>query len=250
LNWYRGNCFDFDLAMARLKRFFYPGHPLHVLLRGNNGIACFREHEDYAAYLDKLRHASSNYGVAVHAYVLMEDHVHLLMTPQDAEAIGRMMQSLGCFYTRYFNVKYLRTGTLWEGRYKSTLMENDQYPLLLMRYVESNPVRTGYVCNLSEYPFSSYRYHAEGEPSKLIQPHQSYLNLARDESERRLRYQLLSEKPLDQEITKFLQKATTKGWVLGSRRFKHKLSNEIGCKVEPQPRGGDRKSERYKSSLH
>ena len=235
--------------MARVKRFFYPGHPLHILLRGNNGIACFREQEDYATYLDKLQYASSNYGVAVHAYVLMENHVHLLVTPQDAEAIGRMMQSLGCFYTRYFNVRHHRTGTLWEGRYKSTLMENDQYPLLLMRFVESNPVRTGYVNNPSEYAFSSYRYNAEGKPSALIQPQKSYLELAGNESERRLRYQLLSEKPLDRAITKFLQTATTKGWVLGSRQFKRKLSNEIGCKVEPQPKGGDRKSASYRSRM-
>jgi putative transposase len=234
--------------MARLKRLFYPHHPQHILQSSNNGIPCFREHEDFVFYLDKLRLCSENNNVAVHAYVLMENHVHLLVTPDNYQAISRMMQTLGVYYARYFNRKYCRTGTMWEGRYRSTLVENKKYPLLLMWFIETNPVRAGYVHHPFEYKYSSYQHHANGVFCSLIKPLKNYLDLANDSEMRLKRYQHLLNQDLGQETIKLLQEATSKGWVLGSRQFKHKLSKEFGCKVEPEQRGGDRKSLWYRQS--
>lgn len=148
--------------MARLPRFFLPGQPQHVILRGNNRTEIFCAEADYRFYLGKLRLACEKHGCDIHAYVLMTNHVHLLLTPQEEQSVGKALQMLGRYYVQFFNHRYQRTGTLWEGRYKATLIDTEAYLLTCMRYIELNPVRAGMVAHPSEYPWSSYGYNALG----------------------------------------------------------------------------------------
>ncbi len=155
--------------------FNLPGCAQHVIQRGNNREACFYGEPDYKAYLAFLKDASIKYEVAIHAFVLMTNHVHLLVTPNNEIGVSRMMQALGRKYVQYFNFTHGRTGTLWEGRYKSTLVDADNYVLTVYRYIELNPVRANMVAHASEYPWSSYRGNALGVPISLLTPHSLYL---------------------------------------------------------------------------
>jgi putative transposase len=146
--------------MARLPRFSIPGQSQHVIQRGNNRDAIFVADEDYGFYLEKLKDACQKFHCEIHAYVLMTNHVHLLITPYSENGISKVMQSLGRFYVQYFNYQYRRTGTLWEGRYRATLLDSEQYLLICSRYIELNPVRAGMVLHAGEYPWSSYRCNA------------------------------------------------------------------------------------------
>ena len=143
--------------MARLPRFVLLGHPQHVIQRGNNRQECFCDTSDYRFYLDKLHAASVKHACEIHAYVLMTSHVHLLVTPRREDAIGKMMQTLGRYYVQYYNYCYKRTGTLWEGRYKATLIDSETYLLTCMRYIELNPVRANH---MAEHPPSQGRCEA------------------------------------------------------------------------------------------
>ncbi|MEJ2072836.1 MAG: transposase, partial [Reinekea sp.] len=143
----------------------------HVIQRGNNREACFGDEPDYKAYLTYLKESALQNGVVIHAFVLMTNHVHLLVMPSDETALGKMLQTLGCRYVQYYNHKYGRTGTLWEGRYRSTLVQTENYLLTVYRYIELNPVRAKMVDHASEYPWSSYRYNAVGLNIELVTPH-------------------------------------------------------------------------------
>jgi putative transposase len=149
--------------MARLPRLYVPGCAQHIIQRGNHRQACFIGELDYEFYLDKLNDAREKHHVSIHAFVLMTNHVHLLATPSDQYGISQMMQSLGRCYVGYVNSRYQRTGTLWEGRYKSTLVDSDAYLLTVSCYIELNPVRAIMVDHPSEYPWSSYRGDAMGK---------------------------------------------------------------------------------------
>ena len=149
--------------MARLPRLYVPGCSHHIIQRGNNRDACFFDEKDYAFYLQQLKISAEQSGVAIHAFVLMTNHVHLLVTPSTANACAKMMQSLGRKYVQYINLTYRRSGTLWEGRYKSTLVDSDSYFLTVSRYIELNPVRAKMVTSPSEYVWSSYRANAMGK---------------------------------------------------------------------------------------
>ena len=157
--------------MARLPRLNLPNIPQHVVQRGNNRQACFFAEQDYLVYLDKLKEYSKKYQVAVHAYVLMTNHVHLLMTPTTEKGVSQLMQSLGRYYVRYVNQTYHRSGTLWEGRYKSTLVNSEQYFLLVSRYIELNPVRAAMVNHPAEYPWSSFQGNALDKNIELLTSH-------------------------------------------------------------------------------
>ena len=151
--------------------------PQHVIQRGNDRQACFFHEDDCLTYLTLLREAALRHGCAVHAYVLMTNHVHLLVTPAEQGAVSRMMQMLGRNYVTHVNARYRRTGTLWEGRYKSCLVDSEDYVLACYRYIELNPVRAGMVVKPSEYRWSSHRCNASGEPDPLVRPHAEYLAL-------------------------------------------------------------------------
>ena len=157
--------------MARLPRFVIPGHPQHVIVRGNNREPIFYAEADYQFYLEKLKQACDKHSCDVHAYVLMTNHVHLLITPHKENGISKAMQMLGRYYVQYFNYSYERTGTLWEGRYKASLIDSNSYALICYRYIELNPVRADMVDHPSEYPWSSYRHNALGEKNELVIHH-------------------------------------------------------------------------------
>ncbi|MEO0442807.1 MAG: transposase [Pseudomonadota bacterium] len=231
--------------MARLPRLYIEGCPQHIIQRGNNRQTGFFADEDYAFYLDKLRTAAEKYGVAIHAFVLMTNHVHLLATPREQDSISLMMQSVGRSYVGYINHKYSRTGTLWEGRYKSTLVNQDDYLMVVSRYIELNPVRAGMVEHPAAYPWSSYQFNAMGKDIKLIVPHELYLGLGQRQSTRQARYKALFDGHIPENAIENIRNATNKGWVLGDTRFQQQVEKVTGRAASPRRRGGDRKSEKF-----
>ncbi len=237
--------------MARLPRFVIPGQPQHVIVRGNNRDPIFYADQDYRFYLDKLKQASDQHACDIHAYVLMTNHVHLLVTPQTEQGIGKMMQMLGRYYVQYFNYTYERTGTLWEGRYKATLIDTENYLLTCYRYIELNPVRApDMVGHPSEYPWSSYRYNALGKPDQLVTPHLEYRRLGKTAAERQAAYRALFKTRIAEKTLEEIRAATNKAWVLGSERFRAKIDQLQQRQTAPKARGGDRKSEAYREGIN
>lgn len=235
--------------MARLPRLNLPGIPQHVVQRGNNRQVSFIAEQDYTVYLDKLKDYARQYRVAVHAYVLMTNHVHLLMTPDTATGVSQLMQSLGRYYVRYINLTYNRTGTLWEGRYKSTLVDSEKYFLLVSRYIELNPVRADMVEHPTEYPWSSYQGNALDKAIELLTEHPSYTALGQTPQERKAAYMALFNQHIPQYSLKEIRDATNKAWVLGDNRFKEQIEQQTARRSSPQQRGGDRKSIAYKENI-
>ena len=232
--------------MARLPRFVISGQPQHIIQRGNNRDVIFAADEDYQYYLQKLADACKKYECEIHAYVLMTNHVHLLLTPHTKNGISKVMQYIGRYYVQYFNFQYKRTGTLWEGRYKATLLDSDGYLLTCNRYIELNPVRAGMVKDPVEYPWSSYHCNALGEEDKLITAHPVYKALGNSNSSRISNYHALFEKPIPDSELEAIRVATNKAWVLGNNRFQAKIEKLLDRQVQPKPRGGDRRSEAFK----
>ena len=223
--------------MARLPRFFVPGIPLHVIQRGNNRGTLFHQINDYNTYKDWLKKAAQTHGCAIHAYVLMNNHVHLLVTPSHEESLPKTLQSLGRRYVQYFNTTHDRTGTLWEGRYRATLIESETYLLTCSRYIELNPVRAEMVRHPREYRWSSYHYHAEGKSDPLLTPHSMYQRLGGTTATRQHAYRALFRQHLSGETLEAIRDATNKAWVLGSDKFKDRLTKKLERRVSPLPRG-------------
>ncbi|MCG6870584.1 MAG: transposase [Gammaproteobacteria bacterium] len=229
--------------MARLPRFVLAGHPQHVVIRGNNREPIFYANEDYRFYLEKLKQACDRHACDLHAYVLMTNHVHLLITPNQDNSLSKAIQMLGRYYVQYFNYSYQRTGTLWEGRFKAALIDSEAYALTCYRYIELNPVRAqGMVEHPGEYPWSSYRRNALGEPDKLITPHTLYQSLGRNEPARQKAYRALFKARIPEKTLAEIRDATNKAWVLGSDHFKDRIEPQLNRAASPKPRGGDRKS--------
>jgi putative transposase len=229
--------------MPRRPRLKLGGVPLHVVQRGNNRAACFFADEDYCCYLHWLRHYATQYGCAVHAYVLMTNHVHLLLTPVKADAASKLLQSLGRRYVQYVNHCYRRSGTLWEGRFKASLVQAEEYLLACQRYIELNPVRADMVSHPRDYPWSSYAAHAEGARNDLLTPHPLYLALGGNEDARRDAYQALFRSALDPDLLNAIRKATQRGLVLGNDRFKEEIEAALGKKIGPKSKGRPRHDE-------
>ncbi len=234
--------------MVRLPRFVIPGQPQHVIQRGNNRDIIFANDDDYRFYLKSLRDACTEHQCDVHAYVLMTNHVHFLMTPNLENSISKVMQSLGRRYVQYYNDAYDRTGTLWEGRYKATLIDSEPYLLVCSRYIELNPVRANMVRHPSEYLWSSYHCNAQGKEDPLISPQLLYKQLGRSPEERQKVYRQLFRARIAGSMIEEIRKATNKSWVLGSDRFKAKIEKLTARQAAPKARGGDRKSESYRKS--
>jgi len=224
-------------AMARLPRFFAEGEVQHVIQRGNNREPTFASEQDLAFYLNCLRRASQEHALLIHAYVLMSNHVHLLATPQHEQSLPKTMQSVGRRYVQYFNHTYRRTGTLWEGRYRATLVHAEDYLLTCMRYIELNPVRAGMVQHPAEYPWSSYRANAQGQDDGLITPHELYRRLARSVPERLSAYRQLFRAQIAKEDLETIRESTHKGWAMGNDRFRAKVERLSGRRAAPLPRG-------------
>lgn len=232
--------------MARLPRLYLPGCAQHVIQRGNNREACFYDEADYKAYLSFLKDAAIKYQVAIHAFVLMTNHVHLLVTPTDEKGVSRMMQGLGRKYVQHFNYTYGRSGTLWEGRYKSTLVDAENYLLTVYRYIELNPVRANMVEHASEYPWSSYRGNALGKSIELLSAHPSYQRLGESDEMRQSAYRALFHGRMMELDLKTIREATNKAWALGDDRFKAKIEEKTGRRSECIGRGGDRRSNKFR----
>ena len=184
--------------MARLQRATPAGIPVHLLHRGNNRQACFKNNGDYSAFLWWLREYSEKFMVEIHTWALMENHYHLLCTPQVEDGLSRMVQALGRQYVHYFNRLNQRTGTLWEGRYRSCLVQPDSYLLEVYRYIELNPVRAALASNPAEFNWSSYQINASGKPSALCKPHAEYLKLGETRAECAENYKLKCKSGLDE----------------------------------------------------
>lgn len=223
--------------MARLPRIDVPKLPQHVLQRGNNRAACFFHPDDYRLYLQALRDASQRYPCQLHAYVLMTNHVHLLVTGARPSAISSLMQSLGRRYVHYVNATYGRTGTLWEGRFKSSVIESERYLLTCYRYIECNPVRAGLVQDPGAYRWSSYGHHAWGRQDELIQDHEVYLALGSTVEERCQAYRALCAERIGAGDLQGIRDHVNKGRVLGSRRFQEEIESMLKRRVDILPPG-------------
>ena len=202
--------------MARLPRLTIAGFPHHVIQRGNDRRAIFVDEADRTRYLKTLREIAAAGGLAVHAYVLMPNHVHLLVTPQAAGDVGRAMQALGRRYVRWFNDRHTRTGALFEGRYRSTVIEAERYLLACMRYVELNPVRAGLAAQPGEFRWSSHRHHVGSAVDPLITDHPVYWGLGNTPFERQASYLSLFDPGPTQAELVAIRRATHGGWLLGS----------------------------------
>ena len=228
--------------MARQPRLALPGIPRHVVQRGNDRQACFAAESDYQRYLQELREASSTHDCAIHAYVLMTNHVHLLVTPETIGAISRMMQAVGRRYVGSFNVRYRRTGTLWEGRFKAAMVDTDRYLLTRYCYIELNPVRAHMTNEPSGYPWSSYHHNALGQPTPLITPHEQYILLGATPAARRAAYRALVHECIDENHLDDLRLHTQQQRAWGSERFQAQVEALTQRAASVRPRGRPPKS--------
>jgi putative transposase len=229
--------------MARQPRLIVPGVALHIVQRGNNRGACFDGDSDSLCYLTYLRKLSARHGCLVHAYCLMTNHVHLLVTPQRPDSSTNLMRDLGQSYVKYFNRRHGRSGTLWEGRFRSCVVESAQYVLACYRYIELNPLRAGMVGHPCAYAWSSYAVNSGAAFDTLLAPHTEYLALGADPSARHAAYAGLFQNALDHSVVTAIRDATQGSLPLGSESFKSKLIAG-GRKVEhqrPGPRPGKKK---------
>ena len=204
--------------MPRTARCVIAGLPLHVVQRGINRQPCFFSPADHGVYLRFLQIFATEFACPVHAYCLVTNHVHLCLTPAAADACALLMKKLGQCYVQYVNSTLKRTGTLWEGRFRSCMVNSDAYVLACYRYIELNPVRAGMVSAPAEYQWSSYRVNAEGVADRLITPHAAYDGLGTDEARRRTAYKMLCQSPPPQPVMDDIRKATRRGVVAGAVR--------------------------------
>jgi putative transposase len=205
--------------MARLPRLTIPGYPHHVIQRGNNRQPIFATDEDYRELLALLEEHARAAGVAVHAYVLMSNHVHLLATPETADGIPQMMQAVGRRYVRFFNRRQARTGTLWEGRYRSTIIQAERYLLACMAYIDLNPVRAGMVDAPESYPWSSHGHYVSGRPDRLVTPHPIWWELGNTPFAREAAYRELVHAGLSGAQQQALTDSALRGWALGDAAY-------------------------------
>ena len=205
--------------MARLPRLTLPGYPHHIIQRGNNRQAIFATTADYQTMLDLLAENARKFDVAIHAYVLMSNHFHLLATPHTADGLPQMMQAVGRRYVRYFNDSQKRSGTLWEGRYKSTLIQTERYLLACMVYIDLNPVRAGMVAQARDYPWSSHGHYTGLRSDKLITPHPLVWELGNTPFAREAAYAELVQSGVSPVQQTALTEPRLRGWALGDADF-------------------------------
>lgn len=217
--------------MPRRARIAIAGIPWHIIQRGNNRSAYFYADEDFHRYLETLREQAARHGCAIHAYVLMTNHVHLLLTPAKPDSAGQLMKHLGQRYVQYINRTYRRSGTLWEGRFRSCLTQSTEYVLSCYRYIELNPVRADMVRHPRDYRWSSYRGNAEGLPDPVITPHAEYLQLGRTA------YRELFTAHMDADRINEIRKATNGNYALGSERFKAEIERTLQRRATPGKSG-------------
>jgi putative transposase len=209
--------------MPRKARFCPAGYPVHIISRGNNRHAIFTCDADMAAYAHWLSEGAERFGVSIHGWVFMTNHVHLLATPSLEVSLSQMMQYLGRLYVRRFNYAYARSGTLFEGRFKSCLVQENRYVLTCLRYIESNPVRAAMVKDPGDYRWSSYRAHAFGAAAGMWSPHNMYLDLGINGEQRQRAWRELVGKALNIETLAKIRHCANTGLVLGTESFREQV---------------------------
>ena len=227
--------------MPRRTRVHIDGLPLHIVQRGHNRAACFFDDQDRVAYLGWLSDALEHERCWLHAYVLMTNHVHLLLTPEHAARVPQVLISVGRRYVQYINHTYGRTGTLWDGRYKSSLVQAETYLLLCQRYIELNPVRAGMVADPAGYRWSSYRANGLGQTDPLLTAHPLYLALGVDDESRRAAYRDLFRTTLDDAPLSELRMALNQDQPIGNDRFYREIEVMTGQRRALRKRGRPRK---------
>lgn len=226
--------------MPRRRRLVLPNVPLHVIQRGHNRQLCFFTESDYLVYLEWLDLYADQSKCKIHAYVLMSNHVHLLISADHHRAPGKLMKMLGQRYVQHFNRRYSRSGTLWEGRYRSCPTQTERYFLVCQRYIELNPVRAGMVKNPADYRWSSYHANALAAESKLVTPHEIYLRLGTDPTARRAAYQALFQAALAPEMLEHIRQATNGNFALGDSNFAEEIATSSGRQTKPGKSGRPR----------
>ncbi|HVL09552.1 MAG TPA: transposase [Burkholderiaceae bacterium] len=223
--------------MARLPRLQVAGVPVHVLLRGNNRQPVFFADGDYALYLDCLRMAAREHDFAVHGFALLPNHIHLIGTPRQPDSLSKTMQAVGRRYTRQVNLLTGRSGTLWEGRFRSMLFDPAQYLLPLLCYVDTNPVRAGMVAMPEHYRWTSFRHHAGLESVSWVSDHSDYWALGNTPFERQLRYREYCVEGLSERQLQELRAHVHSGWPLGEEAFLTRLARGVERRVSPLAKG-------------
>ena len=227
--------------MPRKPRFFLPGVPVHVVQRGHSREAVFFENNDYLTYLRWLKEGAERYKVDIHAYVLMTNHIHILATAHDTDGITRMMQYIGRHYVPYINYTYGTSGSIWDGRYKASLIHDEEYLLTCMRYIELNPVRAEMVRSPGQYRWSSYRCNGQGKRDELVTPHPMYKALSKSQPTRLDAYKALFQTRLDKGMLNDIRSAWQTGTPLGNDHFRQKIEAKLKCKVGQARRGRPKK---------
>jgi putative transposase len=223
--------------MARLPRLIVPNQPHHVIQRGNDRQIIFREEADYQRFLVWLKESAKFYEVAIHAYVLMPNHIHLLVTPADATGLAQKMQKVGRFYVPWFNKKYERTGGLFEGRFRTSLIDTDRYFMACSRYIELNPVRAQMVMAPGDYPWSSYAHHAGVRIDSLVTDHTLFWALGNTPFQREAAYMDMVQQGMSQEEVDFITTSILRNQPLGADSFKAELERKTSRQILPAKRG-------------
>ena len=233
--------------MARLPRYVVPNQPQHIIQRGNNRQAIFAAEADYRLFRDALIDAARRHGLRIHAYVWMTNHIHLLATPEREDSMAKVFQSAGRRYVQHFNSTHERSGTLWEGRYRATVVDSERYLLTVMRYIELNPVRAGMAVHPGDYPWSSYCFNALGELDRntdWLTPHAEYMRLGRDAADRQGAYRQLFEAAMSGDDLSSIRECTHKGWALGDECFRGRIESVSGRRAASMGVGRPRKPPR------
>jgi putative transposase len=228
--------------MARLARLTVPGYPHHIIQRGNNRQAIFADRADYELLLSILEENAREFKVAVHSYVLMSNHFHLLATPDTADGIPKMMQAVGRRYVRLYNQKHARTGTLWEGRYRSTIIQAERYLLACMVYIDLNPVRAALVVDPAVYPWSSHAHYVGLRHDKLVTPHALYWELGNTPFARDAAYAELVGAGISSRQKQELSDSALRGWALGEPDYVADLQRRTERRVAKARAGRPRTS--------
>lgn len=223
--------------MARLPRVVLPGMPLHLVQRGNNRCDIFRDDRDRRFFLACLQEGCEQHGCDIHAYVLMTNHVHVLLTPATEEGPARLMQVVGTRYVQYFNSRHQRIGTLWQGRYKAAVVDTEPYFLVCSRYIELNPVRAGMVSDPGDHPWSSYACNGLARSDSLIREHSVFESLGRTRRERCDAYAQMFADEIGPDTLDLIRTSTNKGWALGDERFRKSVEKVTRRQAAPRPRG-------------
>lgn len=230
--------------MPRTARIRLPHVPLHVLQRGHNRSACFSDEGEFELYLGLLGEFCAQAGCRLHAYVLMTNHVHLLLTPEHARSVTELMSRVNQRFVQHVNRKRERTGSLWEGRFKSSLIDSERYFFSCQRYIELNPVRAQMVDQPGRYKWSSYGFNAGGEPSQTVTPHDLYLALGPTDAARRRGYRELFRCEIPVAHLDALRAGIRGGRPVGGEAFVNEMSRLFGARVVRgksgrRPRAGD-----------